>query len=57
MEHLPEDMRRRWTYFGLCPNVFFDIYPEWMDFFHVLPLGAARSSGAVPSASRTTAGR
>ena len=33
-------MRRRWTYFGLFPNVFFDIYPEWLDFFQVLPLGA-----------------
>jgi phenylpropionate dioxygenase-like ring-hydroxylating dioxygenase large terminal subunit/AcrR family transcriptional regulator len=43
MEHLPEDMRRRWTYIGLYPNVFFDIYPEWMDFFHVLPLGASRT--------------
>jgi phenylpropionate dioxygenase-like ring-hydroxylating dioxygenase large terminal subunit/AcrR family transcriptional regulator len=43
MEHLPEDMRRRWTYFGLYPNVFFDIYPEWMDFFHVVPLGAGRT--------------
>ena len=43
IEHLPEDMRRRWTYFGLYPNVFFDIYPEWLDFFHVLPLGAGRT--------------
>ena len=43
MEHLPEDMRRRWTYFGLYPNVFFDIYPEWLDFFQVLPLGAGRT--------------
>ena len=43
IEHLPEDMRRRWTYFGLYPNVFFDIYPEWMDFFHVVPLGAGRT--------------
>jgi phenylpropionate dioxygenase-like ring-hydroxylating dioxygenase large terminal subunit len=43
MEHLPEHMRRRWTYFGLYPNVFFDVYPEWMDFFHVLPLGAGRT--------------
>lgn len=43
MEHLPEDMRRRWTYVGLYPNVYFDIYPEWMDFFHVLPLGAGRT--------------
>ena len=43
MDHLPEGMRRRWTYFGLYPNVFFDIYPEWMDFFHVVPLGAGRT--------------
>jgi phenylpropionate dioxygenase-like ring-hydroxylating dioxygenase large terminal subunit len=43
IEHLPEDKRRRWTYFGLFPNVFFDIYPEWLDYFHVLPLGAGRT--------------
>ncbi len=43
MEHLPEDMRRRWTYFGLYPNVFFDIYPEWLDFFQVVPLGPGRT--------------
>ena len=42
IEHLPEGMRRRWTYFGLFPNVYFDIYPEWMDFFHVLPTGAGK---------------
>ncbi|MBM4219090.1 MAG: Rieske 2Fe-2S domain-containing protein [Gammaproteobacteria bacterium] len=43
VEHLPAELRRRWSYFGLYPNVFFDIYPEWMDFFHVLPLGAGRT--------------
>jgi phenylpropionate dioxygenase-like ring-hydroxylating dioxygenase large terminal subunit/AcrR family transcriptional regulator len=43
IDHLPENMRRRWTYFGLYPNVFFDIYPEWMDFFQVIPLGAGRT--------------
>jgi len=43
MENLPEHMRRRWTYFGLYPNVYFDIYPEWMDYFHVLPLGAGHT--------------
>ena len=36
-------MRRRWTYIGLWPNVFFDIYPEWLDFFQVLPAGAGRT--------------
>jgi phenylpropionate dioxygenase-like ring-hydroxylating dioxygenase large terminal subunit/AcrR family transcriptional regulator len=43
IEHLPQDMRRRWTYLGLLPNVFFDIYPEWLDFFHVLPTAAGRT--------------
>jgi phenylpropionate dioxygenase-like ring-hydroxylating dioxygenase large terminal subunit/AcrR family transcriptional regulator len=43
IEHLPEPLRRRWTYIGLFPNVFFDIYPEWMDFFQLIPLGAGRT--------------
>jgi phenylpropionate dioxygenase-like ring-hydroxylating dioxygenase large terminal subunit/AcrR family transcriptional regulator len=43
IEQLPEDLRRRWTYFGLYPNVFFDVYPEWLDYFHVLPLGPGRT--------------
>ncbi len=43
IEHLPQDMRRRWTYIGLFPNVFFDIYPEWLDFFQVVPTGPGRT--------------
>jgi phenylpropionate dioxygenase-like ring-hydroxylating dioxygenase large terminal subunit/AcrR family transcriptional regulator len=43
IEHLPEDMRRRWTYIGLFPSVYFDIYPEWYDFFQILPLGPGRT--------------
>jgi phenylpropionate dioxygenase-like ring-hydroxylating dioxygenase large terminal subunit/AcrR family transcriptional regulator len=43
MAHLPEDMRRRWTYIGLFPTVFFDIYPEWLDFFQLIPLGPGRT--------------
>jgi phenylpropionate dioxygenase-like ring-hydroxylating dioxygenase large terminal subunit len=43
IEHLPQDMKRRWTYIGLWPNVFFDIYPEWLDFFHVVPTAAGRT--------------
>jgi phenylpropionate dioxygenase-like ring-hydroxylating dioxygenase large terminal subunit len=27
----------------LWPNVFFDIYPEWLDFFQVLPTAAGRT--------------
>jgi phenylpropionate dioxygenase-like ring-hydroxylating dioxygenase large terminal subunit len=38
-EHLPAELHRRWTYFGLFPNVYFDVYPEWLDYFHVIPTG------------------
>jgi phenylpropionate dioxygenase-like ring-hydroxylating dioxygenase large terminal subunit/AcrR family transcriptional regulator len=40
--HLPPGLRRRWTYFGLFPNVYFDVYPEWMDYFQVLPEGPGK---------------
>jgi phenylpropionate dioxygenase-like ring-hydroxylating dioxygenase large terminal subunit/AcrR family transcriptional regulator len=43
MEHLPQGMQRRWTYIGLFPNVYFDIYPEWLDFFQLIPLGPGRT--------------
>jgi len=43
IEHLPEDMRRRWTYIGLFPTVYFDIYPEWLDFFQLIPTGPGRT--------------
>jgi hypothetical protein len=43
IEHLPADMRRRWTYFGRFANVYFDIYPECLDYLRVLPLAACRT--------------
>ena len=42
-KHLPESMRRRWTYYALYPNTFFDIYPEYMDFFQIIPIAPGRS--------------
>jgi phenylpropionate dioxygenase-like ring-hydroxylating dioxygenase large terminal subunit/AcrR family transcriptional regulator len=41
-QHLPADMQRRWSYFGLLPNVFFDVYPDQIDVFQVQSLGAGR---------------
>ena len=41
--HLPPELRRRWSYFGLFPNVYLDVYPEWLDFFQLLPMGAGRT--------------
>ena len=36
-EHLPVEMRRRWTYYALFPSTFFDIFPDKMDFFQMIP--------------------
>lgn len=41
-EHLPEEMRDRWTYFGLFPGSFFDMYPDQADFWHVVPVAPGR---------------
>ncbi|MCC7411922.1 MAG: Rieske 2Fe-2S domain-containing protein [Gammaproteobacteria bacterium] len=40
--HLPPDLRRRWTYYGLFPSTCFDLYPESMDTFQMLPAGPGR---------------
>jgi phenylpropionate dioxygenase-like ring-hydroxylating dioxygenase large terminal subunit len=37
-EHLPPELRRRWLYFKLWPNVAFDIYPDQVDFMQFLPV-------------------
>jgi len=55
--HLPEAQRRRWSYFFMYPSVSFDVYPDMMDFFHVVPLGPGRSrlrwrAFGLPSDSR-----
>lgn len=41
--HLPETLQRRWTYYALYPNTFFDIYPEHMDFFQIIPVAPGKS--------------
>ncbi|HEY7840570.1 MAG TPA: SRPBCC family protein [Gammaproteobacteria bacterium] len=40
--HLPAGMQRRWTYFGMFPNVYFDLFPEKMDFMQMIPLTPGR---------------
>ena len=37
MTHLPQNQRRRWSYFFMYPSVSLDVYPDTMDFFHVVP--------------------
>jgi phenylpropionate dioxygenase-like ring-hydroxylating dioxygenase large terminal subunit/AcrR family transcriptional regulator len=41
--HLPEPARRRWSYFYLYPAASIEIYPDLVDFFHIVPLGPGRS--------------
>jgi phenylpropionate dioxygenase-like ring-hydroxylating dioxygenase large terminal subunit len=36
--HLPEELRRRWTYVTLFPNVSFDVLADKMDFFQMVPV-------------------
>lgn len=57
--HLPPQMRNRWTYYAMFPNTFFDLFPEKMDFFQMIPTGAGKvilrgRSYALPGASRET---
>jgi phenylpropionate dioxygenase-like ring-hydroxylating dioxygenase large terminal subunit len=56
-EHLPPELRRRWLYFKLWPNVAFDIYPDQVDFMQFLPVSPTETmireiSYALPDGRR-----
>ena len=40
--HLPEDRRRAWSYYTLLPNLGFDLYPDMIDFFQLIPTGPGK---------------
>ncbi len=42
-DHLPAEMRKRWSYLFLYPAVSLELYPDLVDFFHIVPLGPGRS--------------
>ena len=42
-DHLPETQRRRWSYLFLYPAVSIELYPDLVDFFHIVPIGPGRS--------------
>ncbi len=42
-EHLPAEQRRSWRYYFAYPSFAFDVYPEVMDFFQIIPLTPGRS--------------
>src|SRR6185437_123646 len=37
--NIPEEQRRRWSFYSMLPNIGIDVFPEQMDFFQVLPRG------------------
>jgi phenylpropionate dioxygenase-like ring-hydroxylating dioxygenase large terminal subunit len=39
---LPEDHRRRWSFYSMLPNLGIDVFPDQMDFFQVLPRGPGK---------------
>lgn len=41
--HLPQPLRRTWSFFPLFPGMSFDVYPDSMNFFQVLPAGPGRT--------------
>jgi phenylpropionate dioxygenase-like ring-hydroxylating dioxygenase large terminal subunit len=40
--HLPEERRRAWSYYTLLPNLGFDLYPDMIDFFQLIPTGPGK---------------
>ena len=41
--HLDAELSGSWRYYTLLPNIAFDVYPEFMDFFHIVPLAPGRA--------------
>jgi phenylpropionate dioxygenase-like ring-hydroxylating dioxygenase large terminal subunit len=57
VEHLPEDRQRAWLYYSMFPNLAFDIYPDQIDYFQIIPLAPGRCIArsrvyALPDARR-----
>jgi len=57
--HLPPDERRRWSYLSMFPSLAFDLYPDQIDYFQILPLAPGRCQSrsrayALPDSRRET---
>jgi phenylpropionate dioxygenase-like ring-hydroxylating dioxygenase large terminal subunit len=42
VEHLPPERQRSWLYYSMFPNLAFDIYPDQIDYFQLIPLAPGR---------------
>lgn len=40
---LPQEFQRSWRYYSTFPNLAFDIYPDQIDYFQILPIAPGRS--------------
>ncbi len=57
VEHLPAERQRAWAYYSLFPLTSYDLYPDSVDFFQIVPLDSGRTllrarSYALPGATR-----
>ena len=41
--HLDAELAGSWRYYALLPNNAFDVYPEFVDFFHIVPVAPGRA--------------
>jgi phenylpropionate dioxygenase-like ring-hydroxylating dioxygenase large terminal subunit len=41
--HLPDHLRKSWTYYGLWPNIVFSFTPEGAQFYHELPIAPGKT--------------
>ena len=41
--HLDAELGGTWRYYALLPNNAFDVYPEFVDFFHIVPVAPGRA--------------
>ena len=46
--HLDAELAGSWRYYALLPNNAFDVYPEFVDFFHIVPVAPGRARLRVP---------
>jgi phenylpropionate dioxygenase-like ring-hydroxylating dioxygenase large terminal subunit len=57
LQHLPEDVRKTWTFFSLAPNIGLDIYPDSFDIFQILPQSGETCVMRYPIYARKDASR
>ncbi len=43
LAHLEDYQRKSWRYYKMLPNFAFDVYPEQMDFFQIIPVAPGKS--------------